>query len=260
VPRDDSAFTAGFAALKGLELRFDWPNPKDRGAEVVYRILDAPGMAPALVQLDREDRVVATSLADGARAPLQGLRGVYLAADAVVERGRLDQTVVPVSDEEFLAEGGGNDDDLLAAWADIEIDGPWGKVRRGLTPLDRGIFYGPPGGRPVYAFGLVKTQMARDWFSVLTVLDHEGREVKSHPVQVNSPLRYGGYRFFQATAQTGADGIGISGISVTSNPGVNFMYVGYIVLTLGVSYIFFLKPILDRRRRARRAAERERTA
>lgn len=97
--------------------------------------------------------------------------------------------------------------------------------------------------------------MARDWFSVLSILDHEGNKLKSHAVQVNKPLRHDGFRFFQANAGTGEDGLGISGISVTKNPGVRYMYVGYTVLTLGVCWIFFFRPWYDRRRRARRAAE-----
>jgi hypothetical protein len=163
-----------------------------------------------------------------------------------------------VTDEEFLREGGGSRDSLLAAWADIEIKGPFGTERRELTPFDAPIRYGRTrDGRPLLAFGIVKTQQARDWFSVLSVVDDNGNRIKSHTVQVNSPLRYRGWRFFQATAATDRDGLGVSGISVTKNPGVNFMYIGYAVLTLGVCWIFFLKPILDQRRRRQiRAAKK----
>jgi hypothetical protein len=147
------------------------------------------------------------------------------------------------------------DERLLAAWADIEVRGPWGRVRRELTPYDRPITYGPDPERPLYTLGLVKMDQARDWFSVLSVIDHQDWKVETHPVQVNSPLRYGGFRFFQATAATDRDGLGVSGISVTRNRGVWFMYVGYTVLTLGVCYIFFLRPVIDRRARKRRLAE-----
>ena len=136
------------------------------------------------------------------------------------------------------------------------MTGPWGSVRKEITPFDQQIGYGDAGsGRPLYLFKLVKTNAPRDWFSVLSVLDKEGKPLKTHAVQVNSPLRYAGYRFFQATAGQSPEGLGVSGISVTYNPGVNFMYIGYTVLTLGVCWIFFVKPILDRRRRRRHTAE-----
>ncbi|MHC4934049.1 MAG: cytochrome c biogenesis protein ResB, partial [Planctomycetota bacterium] len=158
-----------------------------------------------------------------------------------------------VSDEEFLSEGGTARDRLLAAEAEVEIDGRWGKIHKKVTPYDPPIRYGDAGhGRPFYTFRIFKTETARDWYSVLTAIDHQGRVLKSHNVQVNSPLRYGGYRFFQARAGTTPEGLGMSGISVTANPGVNFMYLGYTVLTLGVCYVFFARPIITRRQRHRR--------
>ncbi|MGH7162666.1 MAG: hypothetical protein ACREID_04220, partial [Planctomycetota bacterium] len=161
-----------------------------------------------------------------------------------------------VSDEEFLGSGGGRDDDLLAASADVEIEGAWGEARSTITPFDPPILYGGTPGRPLYVIELVRTEKARDWFSVLSVLDGEGNPVKTHTVQVNSPLRHLGYRFFQATAQPrNEEGFAVSGISVTYQPGVHYMYVGYAVLVCGVSYIFYLKPAIARRQRRRRAPE-----
>lgn len=251
VPRDDSAFTRDFSLLDGVEFRFDWPNPKDAGVRSIYRVIEGKGMPQALVQLDQQGRALAKPMRRGVPVPLVGLEGGYLAVEEHVRSARETTEVQEVTDEEFLREGGGQKDHLLAAWADVEISGEWGTVRRELTPYDRPIFYGPDPLRPVYAFSLVKTQQQRDWFSVLNVLDRQGHKLASHAVQVNSPLRYGGYRFFQATAATDRDGLGVSGISVTRNPGVTFMYVGYAVLTIGVCWIFFARPIIDRRRRRR---------
>jgi len=270
VHRDDSAFSSGFHILNGLECRFEWPDDRDAGVVAIYRIVAGDGLPPVLVQADaRTGAVKADPLREGATVPLSGLQGFFLGLEGSVRSAREERDVQEVTDEEFLAEGGGSRDHLLAAEADVEIEGPFGTVRRKITPYDAPIRYGRKGGPPLYAFGLVKTQQARDWFSVLSVIENdaepdpralrEGRlvfrdedKLKTHTVQVNSPLRYGGYRFFQATAATDRDGLGISGISVTSNPGVNFMYVGYTILTLGVCYIFFARPVIDRRRRRRR--------
>ena len=93
------------------------------------------------------------------------------------------------------------------------------------------------------------------WGIDYALLNRAGDPVKTHNVQVNAPLRHRGYRFFQATASQTREGFGISGISVTRNPGVNFMYLGYTVLTAGVCYLFFVRPIIDRRRRRQRREE-----
>ncbi|MHC4491071.1 MAG: cytochrome c biogenesis protein ResB [Planctomycetota bacterium] len=252
VPRDDSAFTRDFNLLEGVEFRFDWPNPKDAGVRSIFRVIEGAGLPQALVQIDAQGKALAQAMRRGVPLPLVRLKGGYLAVEERVRSAREKREVKEVTDEEFLREGGREKDHLLAAWADVEINGPWGRVRQELTPSDRPILYGPAGERPVYAFSLVKTGQQRDWFSVLSALNEQGETVKSHAVQVNSPLRYGGYRFFQATAATDQDGLGISGISVTRNPGITFMYLGYTVLTIGVCWVFFAKPIIDRRRRERR--------
>lgn len=251
VPRDDSAFTRDFNLLEGVEFRFDWPNPKDAGVRAIFRVIEGKGLPQALVQVDDAGKALAQPMRRSVPVALVGLKGGYLAVEERVHSARESRAVEEVTDEEFLREGGGQKDHLLAAWANVEISGPWGNIKTELTPYDRPIFYGPAGERPVYVFSLVKTQQQRDWFSVLNVLNDQGKKMDSHAVQVNSPLRYGGYRFFQATAATDRDGLGVSGISVTRNPGVTFMYVGYTVLTIGVCWIFFVKPIIDRRRRRR---------
>ncbi len=260
VPRDDTEFARGFEFLEGLELRFDWPDPRDRGVVDICRIVGRDDGSPVLVQRGSgggdgggEEPV---AFEPGRGLPLGGLlRGLYLGVEKSVASGLERPTITDVSDEQFLAEGGGERDNLLAAWADVEISGPWGTVRRELTPFDAPIDYGrDASGWPLYRIALVKTEMARDWFSVLSIMDHAGNKVKTHAVQVNRPLRHNGYRFFQANAGKGEDGLGISGISVTRNPGVRFMYVGYSVLTLGVCWIFFFRPWYDRNARRKRAA------
>jgi uncharacterized membrane protein YhaH (DUF805 family) len=251
VPRDDSAFTSDFKLLQGVEFRFDWPNPKDSGVFSIYRVLEADGRPRVLVQADYNGAASVHRLRPGAPVALAGrLDGFYFDVTRGIRNAVEQRKIREVTDEQFLAEGGGGRDHLLAAWADIEIKGPQGTVRKELTPIDGPIRYGDDGhGRPTFWFEVFKTSMALDWFSVLTAVDHQGNELKSHNVQVNSPLRYGGYRFFQATAATTPDGLSVSGISVTYNPGVVFMYIGYYVLTLGVCYIFFLRPVIDADRR-----------
>jgi hypothetical protein len=253
VPRDDREFMSDFAILPGIDLRFDWPDPSDHGVTSIYRVVGAANRPAVLVQANDEDKCVTRALGSRPIALGGRLEGYYLGMVKKVQSAEVTREIEEVSDERFLTEGGGAQDHMLAAYAEVVIEGPHGTVEATMTPGDRAVTYGKDEmGRPLYAFALVRTENARDWFSVLTVVDNQNRVVKTHNVQVNSPLRYGGYRFFQASAGKTREGLGVSGISVTNNPGVNFMYVGYAVLTLGVSYIFFIKPIIDRRRRRRR--------
>ncbi|MFQ5844588.1 MAG: cytochrome c biogenesis protein ResB [Planctomycetota bacterium] len=254
VPRDDREFTKGFAILDGAEFRFDWKDPRDHGVARIYRVVGAAGREPMFVKVGEDGLALARPLKPGEPLALEpGLAWIRL--EGSVRSAEEHRVVRVVSDDDFLRSSGGWEDDLLAAWADVEVDGPYGKVAGQLTPFNS-IHYGPRGGPPLYEIRMVKTRQARDWFSVLSVLDHQDNVLETHNVQVNSPLRWAGYRFYQATAQPrGPDGFARSGISVTNQPGVYFMYVGYAVLTLGVSWVFFLKPVIVRRQRRRRRAE-----
>lgn len=251
VYRDDKDFTKDY----DIEYRFDWPNPRDNGTYRIYRIVEGEGMNRVLVTATEAGAPSAVRVpAGGERLSLEEIGG-FLAVEGAVRSAVKTREVREITDEEFLQSGGGAEDALLAAWGKVVLDGPYGRIEREMTPYDAPIFYGPPGEPPLYAFRVYPTEQARDWFSVLSVLDNQDHVVKTHTVQVNSPLRHGGYRFYQATAGTDEQGLGVSGISVTFQPGVNFMYVGYAVLTFGVCWIFFLKPILVNRWRARRRQE-----
>jgi len=236
---------------RDAELRFEWADPRQAGTLRLFRIVEGEGFERVLVQADEYGHPVTTPLRPEKRVPLEG--GGFFAVEQAIRSAAPSRVVEEVTDDEFLRTGGGAEDDLLAAWAVVTITGPWGEVKAEMTPYDPPIAYGPPNEPPLYSFSLYRNaDLARDWFSVLSVVDRDGKAVKTHRVQVNHPLRYEGYRFFQATA--GRDeGLAVSGISVTFQPGVTYMYIGYTVLTLGVCWIFFLKPILVRRFRRKRA-------
>jgi len=258
IPRDPDAFVSAPRVLEGAEFRFDWNNPRDNGVRRIYRVVAAEDRPAMLVQAGEDAGVRAEQLRPRARLALHGLPG-FLELQGLVRAAREKRAPRVVGDAEFLREGGDPArDEALAAWMKIRVSGPWGSEVRELTPFDPPLRYGDDGeGRPYIFLQLVKTKQARDWFSVLSAVDENGEVQKTHTVQVNSPLRYKGYRFFQATAGEDRDGFGVTGISVTYNPGVWYMYVGFLVLTLGTCWIFFFKPALDKRRRERRKQARE---
>lgn len=87
----------------------------------------------------------------------------------------------------------------------------------------------------------------RDWKSSLSVLE-EGNEVAGGVVQVNEPFCYGGYCFFQSDANP--DRPDYSGLQVVRDPSWSLVKAGLWMLLLGISWVFYVQPLFDRRRRA----------
>jgi hypothetical protein len=85
------------------------------------------------------------------------------------------------------------------------------------------------------ALYMVKPKVAnadvKDYRSDLSVLE-EGETAVRKVVEVNHPLHYGGYRFYQASYGTEA-GRSYTVLSVSSDSGVNMVYLGFILLTAG---------------------------
>ncbi|BBB33599.1 hypothetical protein TTHT_2171 [Thermotomaculum hydrothermale] len=74
--------------------------------------------------------------------------------------------------------------------------------------------------------------------SYVTVIDH-GKEVKKHVIEVNSPLVYHGYYFYQSNYDPKDPNY--SGISVSKDPGVYIVYLGFFMLTIGGILRFYFK-------------------
>ena len=75
----------------------------------------------------------------------------------------------------------------------------------------------------------------RDYISHVRVLK-DGNTVAGKAVEVNHPLYYGGYHFYQSSY--GQDGTGrmYTVLSVYSNSGLNWVFGGYLLLCLGVAW------------------------
>ena len=74
--------------------------------------------------------------------------------------------------------------------------------------------------------------------SYVTVIDN-GKEVKKHVIEVNSPLVYHGYYFYQSNYDPKDPNY--SGISVAKDPGVYIVYLGFFMLTIGGILRFYFK-------------------
>jgi len=84
----------------------------------------------------------------------------------------------------------------------------------------------------------------KDFISKVTILKG-GKALMSKDIRVNEPLHFGGYTFFQSSYDV--DNLNWSGLQVVNDPGVAVVYSGFILLILGLTMIFYVNPLTQRR-------------
>lgn len=85
-------------------------------------------------------------------------------------------------------------------------------------------------------------------------VDDPDRGVSEHHISMNHPLHYRGYIFFQASFVKGQPMMSI--LSVARSPGLPLVYLGVVLISGGVVWMFYVKPWLARRMAARAVAKR----
>jgi len=90
-------------------------------------------------------------------------------------------------------------------------------------------------------------ETVRDYLSTLSVVAG-GKKVKTEKVEVNYPLEYAGFHFYQADYRP--EDPTFSGFQVVRDSGLWMVYLGFIVNMLGVLLAVGLPPLLKRRKRA----------
>ncbi|MDR4506409.1 MAG: cytochrome c biogenesis protein ResB [Candidatus Scalindua sp.] len=123
----------------------------------------------------------------------------------------------------------------------VEITGPRGKVDDWILGQTQAKWY------PDNNFALLYEKFGmeiKDFKSKLRIIDN-GNTVLSKTIEVNDPLKYGGYVFYQSSYDP--EGELYSGLQVTKNPGIIVVYSGFIILCVGVVFIFYIKPFLRRK-------------
>jgi uncharacterized Tic20 family protein len=125
----------------------------------------------------------------------------------------------------------------------VEIEGPRGTV------ADWMLANNPPRWYPDKNFALLYEQSGmaiKDYKSILRVVEG-GKTVMTKIIEVNDPLKYKGYVFYQSSYDP--EGERYTGLQVTRNPGLIVVYSGFILLCIGVVFIFYVKPFLRRKLR-----------
>lgn len=86
--------------------------------------------------------------------------------------------------------------------------------------------------------------IVRDYFSDVQVIDN-GKIVLEKSIQVNDPLYYGGYHFYQSSYDTKEGKYTV--LSVTSDSGLYIVYAGYFLLMAGIIWHMWVISVLRNR-------------
>jgi hypothetical protein len=85
----------------------------------------------------------------------------------------------------------------------------------------------------------------RDYISDIQVIK-DGNVVAEKAIEVNHPLHFGGYHFYQSSYDTEAHRYTV--LSVVSDTGLDFVYAGYLMLGIGVFWHFWIRHIFTKRK------------
>ena len=146
------------------------------------------------------------------------------------------------------------DTDLPAMELEVSYKGEvlrqWLLARKGaryvglsLAPLfEAGKANQPHSAQNTPSLYLVKpTAEIRDYKSDLAVLE-EGRVVAQKVIEVNHPLQYGGYHFYQHSYDSKGERYTV--LSMTSDSGLSLVYAGFLLLCAGAFWQFWGRPAL----------------
>ena len=120
-------------------------------------------------------------------------------------------------------------------------------INHGSSKEERVLWEDEPFDIPGYRLVYAQDERVRDFFSVLQVIDG-GEVVLEKKIEVNDPLRYGGYTFYQTSYDQ--KGLSWSGLQVRNDPGVPFVYAGFLVQILGMIVIFYINPLIRKAKKA----------
>lgn len=95
-----------------------------------------------------------------------------------------------------------------------------------------------------YSGGRLDQPNIADYIATLTVIE-DGKEIRTEQVEVNHPLRYKGYRFYQSSfddSRTDAEGRWTTVLQVRKDRGSPFVWTGIIIVSLGLMLGLYMVP------------------
>ena len=95
-------------------------------------------------------------------------------------------------------------------------------------------------GKSFLAFEL-RSDEPKTFQSHLTIFEG-GKKITEKTIVVNDPLSYKGYMFYQSNFRK--DDPTYSGIQVVRDPGLIIVFVGFVMMSLGVIFVYYIRPKL----------------
>jgi len=121
---------------------------------------------------------------------------------------------------------------------EVQIEHPDGSI------VTRYVFEHSTGHiHPGDKFSLSYRGVVRDYISDLAVIEN-GKTATEKNVEVNHPLHFGGYYFYQHSYDTQAAQYSV--LMVVSDTGLAIVYAGYLMLCAGVFWQFWLKHLFTK--------------
>ena len=115
------------------------------------------------------------------------------------------------------------------------------------SEITRYVFERFPGhSHPEDEFLLSYHRTIRDYISDLQVIEN-GKVATEASIEVNHPLRFGGYYFYQSSYDAEAGQYTV--LSVTSDTGLTCVYAGYIMLCVGVFRHFWFRHLFSAKKK-----------
>ena len=124
----------------------------------------------------------------------------------------------------------------------IQINSPNGQVTTRYV-FERLPGHMHPGDELLFSY----QRVVSEYISELQVV-RDGRVVAEKDIQVNHPLHYSGYHFYQQDYDHQAGHYTI--LEVTSDSGLTSVYAGYLMLCIGLCWHFWINKLSDKRERA----------
>ena len=103
------------------------------------------------------------------------------------------------------------------------------------------------GSRPegVHAQYVRRPPQIKAFESHVTALNKEGQVLQEGSILVNEPMKIGRYTLYQVSYDPETEAI--SSLDVTYDPGVPLVFIGFILMPLGMAFTFYVKPFLNRK-------------
>ena len=130
----------------------------------------------------------------------------------------------------------------------VRLISPAGESKRWVFAMHPEFEGHAPDAAGIHLKYIFRPAAVKSYESQVTVLDEHGNEIRKAVVLVNSPLKVGRYTFYQSDYDH--ETLAASIFMVTYDPGVPFVFAGFILLPLGVALTFYVKPLLNRKGRA----------